>query len=195
MSTAILGEGRQRWWGQGEGAVSLQHVHTQRRCVDMPLLLPRLTDPATTVCKLLQSTSFSFFFLFKVEGKKKCMVTAILSQHRRGLPFVFYKKINKKYWKILIFPFIFFFNLVEFWSFLENYVTLERALEFTTSCKEDTQNAYKQFGAPAHTRPNTVHKQWWKVGCNFFFKTMLISLTFNIKGKQLVLKGPKTTVT
>lgn len=109
------------------------------------------------------------FFLFKVEGKKKCMVTAILSQHRRGLPFVFYKKINKKYWKILIFPFIFFFNLVEFWSFLENYVTLERALEFTTSCKEDTQNAYKQFGAPAHTRPNTVHKQWWKVGCNFFF--------------------------
>lgn len=148
-------------------AVSLQHVHTQRRCVDMPLLLPRLTDSATTICKLLQSTSF--FFLFKVEGKKKCIITAILSQHRRGLPFVFIKRLIKNIEKFSSFLLYFFFNLVEFWSFLENYVTLERALEFTTSCKEDTQNAYKQFGAPAHTRPNAVHKQWWKVGCNFFF--------------------------
>lgn len=100
----------------------------------------------------------------EVEDRKNSTVTAILSQHRRDfwfclLFFSFYiKRLIKNIEKILISFYI--FNPVEFQSFLENYGTLERALEFTTSCKEDTQNAYKRFGAPAHTRPNSVHKEW-----------------------------------
>lgn len=165
MSTAILGEGRQRWWGQGERCLYSTCTLSVGAWTCLSCYQGSLTQPQ------LSANFFRvlLFFLFKVEGKKKCIITAILSQHRRGLPFVFIKRLIKNIEKFSSFLLYFFFNLVEFWSFLENYVTLERALEFTTSCKEDTQNAYKQFGAPAHTRPNAVHKQWWKVGCNFFF--------------------------
>lgn len=71
--------------------------------------------------------------------------------HPKGRPqpaqeesaFWFYKKINKKYWKILISVYI--FPQEEFGSSLENCVTLERALGSQPAAGR-RHKCYKQFG-------------------------------------------------
>lgn len=101
----------------------------------------------------------------KVEDKKKCILRAVLNQLRRNLPFGFIKRLIKNIEKFS--SLFIFFPQEEFGSSLENCVTLERALGSQPAAGR--RQMLQAVWGPAHTRPNSEHKQWPEVGCNFFF--------------------------
>lgn len=161
----------QQSWGEGQG----EQGHG---CAS----LPRLSTWPGTLHKLLHN-------IFKVEDKEKFILRAVLNQPKRNLPFGFIKRLIKNIEKFSS-PFLFFFSQEEFRSSLEN-CHLGKGTRVTTSCREETQMLQAVWG-PAHTRPNSEHKQWPEVGCNYFFSLLNHAnfVNFQHKRKTVIFKRP-----